>query len=99
MNNGIIGALLFLYLIWNYNKKILSVNKSLSYNNPYKMALLVFIIGFIGIFTIHSSSTQIIGYYLGFSYFNKLYFLAIFLLFTDIFIKESIKENQNIKVR
>jgi len=89
MTTGIIGYSLFMFLWLNFSYKLLLTAKRLSYNNPYKKALKVLVIGLVGILIIHSTSTQIFGYDPGTQAQTKLFFLSLFFSFSGFFIKEA----------
>jgi hypothetical protein len=90
MTTGIIGYGLFLYFWLYFSYRILVTTKKISFNNPYKKALKVFIIGLLGLFLIHSTSSQIFGFDPGFGAQQKLFLLALFFSFAGFFIKDAI---------
>jgi len=92
LNGGIIGYFLFLLFWINFNKKIIELQTLLPKNDPNKKAILVFVIVFIGIFIIHSSSTQIFKYAIGY---NRGFFLGLFFSFAHFVYQES-KEKMSI---
>ena len=83
------------FLFWiNFNKKIFQLQSRIPRNDPNKKALLVFIIVFIGIFIIHSSSMQFFDYEIGYA---RGLFLGLFFSFANSVYQES-KEKRSIKL-
>jgi hypothetical protein len=89
-STGVIGYSLFLYFWLFYTYSLLRVKRRIQQRNPYKNSMLVLIYGFIGIFVIHSTSSQMFGYDPQFTAVNKILFLVVFFVFSDIFMKEAI---------
>jgi len=96
-STGIIGYSLFLYFWLFYIYSILLVKRRIQHGNPYKMSLVVLLYGFIGIFVIHSTSSQMFGYDPQFSAVNKIFFLVGFFVFSDIFMKEALRTDNSQK--
>lgn len=94
-STGLIGFFLFFYFWLFYIYGLLKVKRRIKQSNPYKNSLLVLIYGFVGIFVIHSTSTQMFGYDPQFTAINKILFLVVFFVFSDIFMKEAM----NIDIR
>ena len=90
LKGGVVGYALMFYFWFNFNLKLFRRNQYLTRQNPYKDTLLVFIIGFIGLFLIHSSSGYIFNYEIRF---NTGMALAIILFFTfaDRVFKKSVQ--------
>ena len=89
-STGVIGYSLFFYFWLFYMYGLLKVKRRIKQSNPYKNSLLVLIYGFVGIFVIHSTSTQMFGFDPHFSAQSKVFFLVVFFVFSDIFMKEAI---------
>lgn len=62
LNAGVVGYILFSIFFIYYNYKIYGIYRFASVQNKHRKSILVFIIGFIGIFIIHSTSVQMFGY-------------------------------------
>jgi hypothetical protein len=90
MTTGIIGYGLFFYFLLYFSYKILLTTKKISFHNPYKKALKVFIIGLFGLFLIHSTSTQMFGFDPGFGAQQKLFLLSLFFSSAGFFIEDAI---------
>ena len=90
LTTGIIGYGLFLYFWLYFSYRIFLTAKKISFNNPYKKTLKVFVIGLIGLFIIHSTSTQMFGFDPGFGAQQKLFLLSLFFSFAGFFIKDAI---------
>ena len=93
LKGGIVGYLLMI-LFWIYfNITLYKRNLMLSNPNLYKNTLLVFIIGFIGFFIIHSSSGYVFNYQIRY---HSGMAIAVIILFTfaDRVYKETFK-NKN----
>lgn len=86
LNGGIVGYALFLFFWIYFNLFLYFKNKHLQNNNLYKDSLFVFIIIFIGIFIIHSSSAMIFGFFINVP---MGIMLALVFCFTDTVYKES----------
>lgn len=96
---GIIEAMIFIFFFSRFMLILFKTRKKLNSNNTFKDSLVLFIIGLIGIFIIHSSSVQIFGFALGF---QSRVFLAVFIMFAGFFAKYSLSldiEQQNEKIR
>lgn len=97
---GIVGYFLFINFWIFFIRKVFKLKKRLNINNKYKNAIAIYFITFIGIFVIHSSSSQIFGTDLYISKLNKLIFLALFFSSFNMFHYEStILENKIIHNR
>ncbi|MBN1187233.1 MAG: hypothetical protein JXB49_33450 [Bacteroidales bacterium] len=96
-STGFIGYSLFLYFWLSYIYSLLLVKRRILHGNPYKMSLVVLLYGFIGIFVIHSTSSQMFGYDPQFSAVNKIFFLVGFFVFSDIFMKEALNTDVHLK--
>jgi hypothetical protein len=92
---GIVGFLIFIIFILRFMKLIVKVESSLSRQNSYKKSLYVFIVGFIGLFIIHSSSTQIFGYILSQ---EKIFLVSLFFCVAGFFIKEAVLQEKPLAV-
>jgi hypothetical protein len=62
LSSGLFGYGLFLFSWLYFIGYIFLLNKSLNQYNPYKKRILVFIVGFLGLFFIHSTSGRIFGF-------------------------------------
>ncbi|MDI9596624.1 MAG: hypothetical protein QM220_03740 [Atribacterota bacterium] len=89
-STGVIGYSLFLYFWVFYSTKLIRVKQRLSRGNPFKLSLLILVFGLVGIFIVHSTSTQMFGYDPQFSAQNKIFFLVVFFVFSDVLLKEAI---------
>ncbi|MBP7796933.1 MAG: O-antigen ligase family protein [Elusimicrobiales bacterium] len=94
LNGGILGYCLFVIFWLYFNISLFTKNRILSYKNSYKNTLLIFIIGFIGIFIIHSSSSMIFGYLINVP---KAFTLTLFFVFADFAYKQATREDSLIK--
>lgn len=63
LHSGIVGALLMALFFAFFCSKIFFLSRRLSKQNPFRAALLVFLVFFIGWFALHSSSRQFFSYY------------------------------------
>jgi hypothetical protein len=93
LNGGIVGYVLFMYFFTHYIYKLFSVYRYSSVQNIYRQGIFIFIIGFIGMFIIHSSTTMMFGYDMQFA---KSLMLAVFISFSDYNYRQVIKYDQNI---
>lgn len=98
LNGGIIGYLLFMLFFIQYNYKLYYAYKSASRNNIYRKSIFVFIIGFAGMFILHSSSIMMFGYEVGMA--NGL-MLGLFFVFSDFTYKAlwQIERSNNSKAK
>lgn len=94
LNAGIIGYMLFMYLFFQFNYKLFYLYKITSNKNIYRKASLVFIISFLGMFILHSSSGMMFGYALGD---GKTLMLALFFSFADFTYKRLLNSEPHIK--
>ena len=94
LNGGVIGYILFMFFFIQYNYKMFSLYKSCSYNNLNRKGILIFMVGFGGIFIIHSSTAIMFGYGLGFA---KTLILSLVFTFSDNRYQNLKKNNQIIK--
>jgi hypothetical protein len=94
-STGLIGYSLFLYFWFFYIYNLIRIKRRILPGNPYKMSLPVLLYGFIGVFVIHSTSSQVFGFDPQFSAVNKIFFLVIFFVFSDIFLKEATNTDVN----
>lgn len=90
LKGGFVGYLLMLIFWIYFNITLYKRNLMLSKQNIYKNALLVFIIGFIGFFIIHSSSGYVFNYHINY---QSGMAIAVIILFTfaDRVYKETFK--------
>jgi len=93
LNAGILGFLIFAFFWVYFIRKILKTYFSLSHGNNYKQSILIFVIGFLGIFIIHSSSMQMFTYTVG--YFYRGFFIVFFFSMADFYLKESMKNEES----
>jgi hypothetical protein len=87
LSSGLFGYGLFLFSWLYFVGYILLLNNSLNQYNPYKKRILVFVIGFVGLFFIHSTSGRIFGYlirenYIGFA-------LLFFLVYANFIVQRA----------
>lgn len=94
LSTGIVGYGLFLIFWLRFLFVIYSNQRKLSRANSYKKALSILLYAFIGIFIIHSTSTQLFGLDIMSYYLNKAFFLVFFFVMTDLFLKEALAEEQ-----
>jgi hypothetical protein len=94
LNGGILGYCLFVIFWLYFNISLFTKNRIISYKNSYKNTLLIFIIGFTGIFIIHSSSAMIFGYLINVP---TAFTLALFFVFADFVYKQASFEDSLIK--
>lgn len=96
LQTGLVGYFLFLYFWVNSNYLVYSAGQNLSRGNKYSPAMVVFYIVFMGIFVIHSTSTQMFGFTeIGGDHVGKIFLLALFYTSLDFFLKRSINEEKN----
>jgi hypothetical protein len=96
MFGGLIGFLVILYILIYFIMKILKLNNALSTINIYKKSLPVLIFAIIALVIIHSSSSQIFGYYL-YSGPNGPLGIIIFFSLINEFYKEARIQEMNFK--
>ena len=94
LNGGIVGYLLFVIFWIHFCFRMYSLNKQISNTNSYKKSLLTFVIGFLGIFIIHSSSGMIFGYLINV---NMGFTIVLFFVFSDFIYKEARKDEIKLK--
>lgn len=88
---GIVGFAIFIFFIARFTHIVLQVENMISRRNSFKRTLLVFIMGLIGLFIIHSSSTQIFGYIL---HQEKIFLVSLYFLMAGVYIKSAIEEHR-----
>jgi len=89
LNGGIIGLIIFLYFSIFFIVSVYKRYRSLSVSNPFKLGLYVFIVGYLGMFIIHSTSVSIFRYEVGF---QAGMLLVLFFSFSDMIYKEAGQE-------
>ena len=96
LNGGIIGYTLFIYFGLYYVISLYKRNRTLSKSNSYKNSLIVFVLGFVGMFIIHSTSASVYRFEVGF---QAGVMLVIFFSFSDVIHKEATLEENIIENR
>lgn len=94
---GIIGFLVFLYFWYKLVYIPFSINSRISNINPYKKALLVFILGFLVFFILNATSGQQFGIYLGFG--AGVMSQILFYSYSSFFIISAIEAEQAVKTK
>jgi hypothetical protein len=90
---GIIGMLLFIWFWARYIVKVRNINNRLQRKNPYKGALVIFIVGFLGLLIINATSTMFFGFFPMGDETSKIFLFTTYLSFTSFYSKEGIKTN------
>ena len=90
LQSGIVGYFLFLYFWIKSNYLIFITRKRIGSNNRYRSVLPVFYIIFLGVFIIHSTSTQMFGFTeIGGDQVSKIFLLAVYYSSLDFYIKKA----------
>jgi hypothetical protein len=89
LNGGIIGYALFMFLFIQFTYKLFVAYSVASKTNIYRKCVLVFLIGLVGMFIIHSTSAMVFSYQVGFS---KGLMVALFFMFADLIYRELWKQ-------
>ncbi|MCF6296419.1 MAG: hypothetical protein L3J08_00275 [Flavobacteriaceae bacterium] len=90
LNGGIVGYMIFMLLFISFNYKLFRAFIRGTHLNTYKFSLSMLIIGFGGIFIIHSTSRQEFGYIVNI---ETMFMLSLYFVFSDFTYKLLKKNN------